>query len=152
MSLSKDIERLRPRFVRKSEWWVTRWLAVLLKPMVPNFMEGFWTTIGRTIAYPDSVGDPFDVRHRGVLLHEMVHVQQWDRWWILMPISYVLFPFPVVFAWSRWRWEREAYLIQINREELGVSQVVDFLWNNYGWCWPREWMERWFDEHKAKFT
>ena len=148
--IKHEIERLGIRLVRKSEWWLTRWIAVLLKPLpMKSAFMGFWTTIGRTITYPDHVEDPFDPSYRGTFLHEIEHVKQWDVWWVIQPITYVLgVPLPVLFAYFRWLWERGPYLIQINRGEFTPKQAADMLWDNYGWPWPWWWMERWFEKHK----
>ncbi len=180
------------RFIRKDKWWVTRWIAKLLF-FVPGFMTDFWTTIGRTVAYPESGPDCDDgdalwvaagganiaaatlrlgapkageraqrivelaeylEGHRSVVEHEFHHVIDFERWGVLFAVSYLLLPVPFVFAWFRWRWEREAFLYQIvhygrhiddwtdadGNKRLGVVSV---LWSSY-LCWPRAWMRAWF--------
>ena len=69
---------------------------------------------------------------------------------MLLWFSYLLMPLPFGLAWFRFRWEREAYLIQIAHaqdREREITRVVDTLWYGYGRPWPRRWMRRWFDQH-----
>ena len=113
------------------------------------FMDHYWTTIGRTIYMPVGVEDPYD--HPGVVEHELVHVQQYERWGILFMISYLLLPLPAGLAWFRWRWEREAYMVQIRNaadKESEIERVIGSLWSGYGWPWPRGRMRAWF-RHEA---
>lgn len=119
-------------------------LLSLLLPWRAWFLRHAWTTIGRTIYAPVwvDVAGPIGA-YREIIEHELVHVAQWRRWWILFPLSYLLLPLPIGMAWCRWRWEREAYLVQI-RAGATVDAVVDTLWRRYGWPWPRAWMRRWF--------
>lgn len=113
-----------------------------------RFVTGYWTTLFRTIYYPTRVVDPY-VYHV-TLKHECVHIAQWDKWNILFSISYLLLPMPFFLAWFRWRWEREAYLVNIRAavdRELAIERIVDSLWTGYGWPWPRKRMRKWFLEH-----
>jgi len=110
-----------------------------------SFVERYWTTIGRTIYYPTCVGDP--LAHPIVLEHELVHVRQWERWGVLLWVSYLLLPLPVGLCWFRFRWEREAYLVELHHavdREREIDRIVDALWFGYAFPWPRSWMRRWF--------
>jgi hypothetical protein len=146
-----DIERAlraqRVRLVPKRSSRLMRAAALALRALgLRDFQERYWTTIGRTIYYPACVCDP--LAHRDVLAHELVHVRQWQRWGVLLWISYLLLPLPFGLSWFRWRWEREAYLVQIERatdREREIERVVTALWSGYGWPWPRAWMRRWFE-------
>ena len=116
-----------------------------------SFVERCWTTLGRTIYYPASVVDP--LAHPVVLEHELVHVRQWERWGVLMWISYLLLPLPIGLCWFRFRWEREAYLVELAHavdRERELTRIVDALWFGYGFCWPRPWMRRWFEAAGAR--
>ncbi len=111
------------------------------------FMTNYWTTIGKTIYYPDYAVDPFE--HTKVLTHEFVHVKQWEQYGLLFMGSYLLLPLPVGLAWFRWRWEREAYLTGFARDggeadRQEVERIVENLWHDYGWTWPKAWMRAWF--------
>lgn len=147
--IKRDIDKYRVKLVPKKDSAFMRVLGKLAA-LIGNksFMTNFWTTIGRTIYYPVGVQLPFV--HVGVLEHELVHVKQWDKWGPLMSISYMLLPVPFFFAWFRWRWEREAYMTQLRRstnKEETINWITDTLWHNYGWCWPRKWMRKWFWKH-----
>ncbi|MFK7740400.1 MAG: hypothetical protein AB8H80_08750 [Planctomycetota bacterium] len=148
-----DVDELRARFAHhrvqiraKSSSRIMRWCARFARLFGnPRFQSHFWTTLGRTIYYPTLVDDPW--RHPRVLRHELVHVRQWQRWGLLFWISYLLLPLPVGLAWCRWRWEREAYLedlAQAANVDMAMEHIVQSLWRNYGWAWPRPWMRRWF--------
>ena len=91
------------------------------------------------------VKDPF--QYKNILEHELVHVEQWKKWGIILWITYLFLPVPFGFAWFRWRWEREAYLVQIRSSsncEKKINQIVNSLWYGYGWTWPKSWMRQWF--------
>ncbi|MCC7542449.1 MAG: hypothetical protein IT379_39895 [Deltaproteobacteria bacterium] len=124
-------------------------LSVLL-PWRAWFMRAAWTTLGRTIYAPTWIDVAGSLEpYRSILEHELVHVRQWRRWWLVYPISYLLLPLPIGLAWWRWRWEREAYLVQL-RAGTSVEHVVDTLWRHYGWPWPRWAMRRWFRRALAR--
>ena len=74
-------------------------------------------------------------------------MRQWERWGLLLWISYLLLPLPIGLAWFRFRWEREAYLpeiLQAPERALAIERVVESLWRGYAYPWPRAWMRRWF--------
>jgi hypothetical protein len=122
---------------------VCGWLLWLLGNR--SFVERYWTTLGRTIYYPGCVTDP--LAHPVVLEHELVHVRQWERWGVLLWISYLLLPLPIGLCWFRFRWEREAYLVELRHAadpERELERIVDALWLGYAFPWPRPWMRRWF--------
>jgi hypothetical protein len=134
--------RLRP----KAESRLMRACGFLLRAIGQRaFVERFWTTLGRTIYYPACVSDP--LAHPVVLEHELVHVRQFRRWGVWMWFSYLLLPLPFGLSWFRFRWEREAYLVDLAHaadRECEIERIVDTLWFNYGFPWPRRWMRRWF--------
>jgi len=108
------------------------------------FARGFTITIGRSIYVSDTF-DSWPAREReAILAHERVHLEQWRRWKILFPVLYLLLPVPIFFAYFRWRFEREAFLVNVRQHGYDVEQVVDSLWSGYFWTWPRAWMLRWF--------
>jgi len=124
-------------------------LGVIANLFHIDFMNRFWTTIGNTIYYPTTVKNPYHRTYQKVIEHELVHVQQWRKWNILFSVSYALFPLPVFFAWFRWRWEREAYMIQVRANPDSINWIVETLWSNYLWCWPKKWMKEWFEKEVA---
>jgi len=113
-----------------------------------RFMDSYWTTIRDTIYYPTRVADPNRYAH--IIAHECVHVEQWRKWRVLQSFSYIFLPVPIFFAWFRWRWEREAYLVTIgfaSNKEREIERIVHDLWHDYMWTWPRKRMRKWFIEH-----
>jgi hypothetical protein len=142
----------RVRLVSKADSRLMRAAALLLRGIGQrDFNERFWTTVGRTVYYPTCVEDP--LAHPDVLEHELVHVRQWQRWGVLMWLSYLCLPLPFGLAWFRFRWEREAYLVQIARaadREQEIERIVQVLWHGYGWPWPRPLMRKWFREHAPR--
>lgn len=141
-------DRLGAKFVHKNDSWFMKFIAILLWPigMKKKFMTVFWTTIGRTVYYVGAES-PLDPSNIHIVHHELIHIKQWDKYWLWQPISYLLFPLPMFFAWFRWRWEREAYLVSIVEYGYKIDGVVDSLWKNYAWTWPKKWMTVWFEEH-----
>lgn len=126
------------RIRHKNESYLMRFLGIFLGKW---FMESAWTTIT-----PWTIWAPVgaNLNNPTVIEHEMVHVRQMRKWWILWHLSYLLLPVPVLGAWCRWRWEREAYLVQIRARVRTIEQVVDTLWWRYGFPWPRGAMRKWF--------
>jgi hypothetical protein len=142
----------RVRLVAKADSRLMRAAGVLLRGIGNrDFNARYWTTVGRTVYYPTSVSDP--LAHPDILDHELVHVRQWQSWGVLMWASYLLLPLPFGLAWFRFRWEREAYLVQIARaddREREIERVVQVLWYGYGWPWPRASMRKWFEQHAPR--
>lgn len=145
-SLQRQLAAARARLRPKTGSRLMRLCGALLRLLGnPRFMSEYFTTIGRTIYFPTAVADPFE--HSAVLTHELVHVRQWARWGPIFSVSYLVFPLPVLLAWGRWRWEREAYLVQLRAaedSEEAIAWAVERLWTDYAWPWPRPWMTRWF--------
>ena len=106
----------RVRFVAKADSRLMAAAALLLRGIgLRNFNERYWTTVGRTIYYPAYVRDPR--AHPQIIDHELVHVRQWERYGLWLWASYLLLPLPFGLAWFRFRWEREAYLPEIEQAE-----------------------------------
>jgi hypothetical protein len=148
------LAREHVRVVPKTDSALMRACAVALRPLGNRmFMARYWTTIGSTIYYPTCVSDP--LAYPTVLEHELVHVRQWRRWGLWMWISYLLLPLPVGLCWFRFRWEREAYLVELEAVASGpdrdreITRIVDTLWYGYAFPWPRPWMRRWFERAAA---
>jgi len=133
---------------KDSVWWmnVMAWFLSILGNK--TFMEQFWTTVGETIYYPSKVMNPFDEIYDVLLQHECVHIAQYRKNKVFFTVAYIFLPIPFFFAYYRWKYEREAYMIQlrINSSPVAIEWVVNTLWNNYGWTWPRSWMKDWFEK------
>ena len=119
-----------------------RFLGWILKPINPDFMTSYWTTIGETIYYPTSVNIP--EWHTGIIEHEKVHIAQWRVYGLWFWFSYLFLPIPFGLAWWRYAWEREAYLVDIAARRMTIQEVARILSSSkYGWAWPRPWIEKW---------
>lgn len=138
-------------FRPKSASQTLRLIGVLLRALGNERFPYRWTTIGRTIYYPKDVRHP--PAHPRAVEHEFVHVRQWERWGPLLWVSYLLLPLPIGLAWCRWRWEREAYLVELaahDNKSAALDRIVQALWSGYAWPWPRSWMRRWFRRQLAR--
>lgn len=137
--------------VRKQDSKLMRAIAFLIKPINDDFMENYYTTIGKTIYTPNEDGSVDDQ----TLQHELVHIAQYNKWNILYYVSY-LFLLPAVFT-MRSYWEKQAYAVTIkqiyNRNPIAVTKpyikdniINQFLSSKYLWMWPfRGSMEKWYD-------
>lgn len=151
VELRAELAKHSVRLVEKSQSWLLRSIGWFLCVTGINkrFMDDYFTTIGRTIYYPKVFSPDTDLyRYRSTFEHELVHVAQFERFWHLYSLTYVLLPIPFGLAWFRWRWEREAY--QVNRRNgRTVDECVEALWQ-YGWPWPKSWMRKWFELHQPE--
>lgn len=144
-TLRETLDLLGVEVRHKSTSRLMRFLTWLFGVFNRDFGRA-WTTIGPRVIYaPDGTDLARLDRHEVTILHELVHIGQARRWPVWFQLSYLLVPVPIVFAWFRWRWEREAYLVTLRARRGTIEQVVQVLWRGYGWCWPRPWMRRWFE-------
>jgi hypothetical protein len=110
--------------------------------------KNFWTTYRFpfqkqvTISYPDCVVHP---EESDTIKHEIFHVKQFEKWYgpIIVPLFATILPLPILFS-GRWFIERQAYLYDIRRGVQTVDSAIDILWNDYGYCWPKSLMRKWF--------
>lgn len=110
--------------------------------------KNFWTTYRLpfqsyvTVTYPDACEVPGASK---TLKHECFHVEQFSPWYgpYLVFLLTLLLPLPVLFS-GRWFIERQAYLYDIRRGVQTVDSAIDILWNDYGYCWPKRLMRKWF--------
>lgn len=109
------------------------------------FMRRAWTTIGSHTIWAPSSADLVNLdKHEVTLRHELMHIRQARLYPGWFQFSYLFFPVPFLFAWGRWRWEREAYLVNIEAGTHSVEEVINLLWSKYLWTWPKPLMRRWF--------
>jgi hypothetical protein len=136
----KGVE-LKPK---KDSFWMR-----LVGKIVPRFMN-YWTTVGKTIYYPSHlIRNPLKIVCHQTLLHELVHVKQYEKYGAVgFLFLYCLIPLPVLFAYFRWKLEREAYLLDI-KAGMTVEHAVNEL-AAYLYPWPKCWMRKWFNEELAK--
>lgn len=156
----------RPRPVRvvdKRQFWHQRgahWaLLALTFGGQRTYLTHYVTTLGHTIYVPDGFDrwDPSQAWE--VLRHELVHVEQFERWgWLGMIVIYGFFPLPAGLAWGRARLEWEAYretlrsiaelegLDAARSPALHAQLIQRFVGPDYGWMWPfprtiKRWIE-----------
>lgn len=115
-----------------------------------DFYTGTTTTLGNTVYFPAGwTVNNVRIYDCIILRHEAIHVKQNLKWgfgnlWlgtVLMAVAYLLFPFPIFFAWFRYRLEREAYwesykaAIELKLQP-NIEHYVDLLTGpSYFWAW-----------------
>lgn len=159
-----ELERdYRMRIVKKPESRLHRAihkaLIVVTFGQMREYLDGYQTTIGRTI-YVTADWDDRDANERYCTLrHEAVHLQQFRTWTLPgMAILYLLLPLPIGLAYFRARFEMAAYAESIRasadvfgadypRQDWYRDHVIEqFTGPSYGWMWPfRRALERWYD-------
>jgi hypothetical protein len=81
-----------------------------------RFMTDYVTTIGRTIYVPASWDSASEDRKSIVLLHERVHIEQFEREGIWFALKYLFWPLPTIRAKARIKYECEAFAKEIVHE------------------------------------
>lgn len=164
-ALVAEIEREFPgfRIVRKRDSRLHRAIDLALRVVslgkIDAYLDGYYTTLGRTVYVTDDWDRrTADARYQ-VLRHERVHIRQFHRYTpVGMAIAYLLLPLPLGLAYCRARLEMAAYAESIRAacEVGGLARVQDpayregiveqFIGPAYGWMWPfRAAVERWYD-------
>jgi hypothetical protein len=161
VALRREFPKMR--IVRKDRSLMHRaihkFLVVVTLGQMRNYLDGFQTTIGKTV-YVTSDWDELSVEYRYCTLrHEAVHLRQFRKWTLPgMALAYVLLPLPMGLAWFRAHFEKEAYAesirsaievygrAHVNKPSYRSSIIEQFTSASYGWMWPfRRSMERWYD-------
>jgi hypothetical protein len=160
-----ELERdYRLRIVRKPDSALHRAidkaLIVLTFGGMRAYLDGYQTTIGRTL-YVTADWDDRDPCDRYITLrHEAVHLRQFRRWTLPgMALLYLALPLPLGLAYFRAQFEKEAYAesIRAAAEIYGPDYprqrwyrdhvIAQFMGPAYGWMWPfRRALERWYDD------
>lgn len=163
------VERSRPvRVTKKSEAWHQRAIHHLLRALTfggqASYRTSYVTTLGHTIFVPDDF-DSWPPAHAAeVLRHELVHVEQFERWgWPIMILVYGLLPLPIGLAYGRARLEWRAYeeTLRAIAELEGLDAAKDpalhsqirarFVGPAYAWMWPfPKQVQRWIDDALAR--
>lgn len=81
----------KTQIVRKSDSWLMKIIAFILKPFNPNFMKTYTTTIGTTIYIPDHFLEDDDLQSLSVLAHETQHIIDYVKNPVVFTLGY-LFP------------------------------------------------------------
>lgn len=118
-------------------WTICHWFVFLITlGSNREFKTRYYTTFGPVIAVPEGWESRSLVGRIATLEHELVHVEQCKSfglgnvWLGLIPFGflYLFFPLPVGFAYFRWRFEREAYVVGIDAElQLRAPTSVDII-------------------------
>ena len=132
------------KFKPRSSFWFTR--------LLNKFGAGTaWTTVGDTVYYPDAIEDPYLFPE--IIEHEKVHIGQYKKLGVPLFLFLYIFVFlPVGLSYFRWRFEREAHLVEAKlylaekRTDIHtiVDEMVKSLWHYYGYPWPKTLMKSWF--------
>jgi hypothetical protein len=131
-----------------------------------EYLEGYQTTIGRTIYVTPDWEERDDLDRYVTLRHEAVHLRQFRRWTLPgMALLYILLPLPMGLAWCRARFEQAAYAETIRaaaevhgpdrpREPWFRDNILSqFTGPSYGWMWPfRGALEKWYDRVLAELA
>lgn len=160
-----EIKREFPEFslCRKSENKVHLVIDALLRVLtfgkMSNYLTDFTTTIGYTVWVGDSFLSSEPAIQAITLRHEREHMRQAKRnGRVVFGLCYLLFPLPFLFAWFRYKWEREAYAetlkglreyrgyLYVSQPEVKERFVRYFTGPSYFWTWClKGQVERWFD-------
>ncbi|HEU0030909.1 MAG TPA: hypothetical protein VFQ53_09755 [Kofleriaceae bacterium] len=138
---------------------IDRALRILTFGGMRSYLDGYQTTIGRTV-YVTADWDDWDPDRRYVTLrHEAIHLRQFRTFTLPgMAVLYVLLPLPMGLAWFRAYFEKQAYAESIRaaaevwgpahprRAEYRRHIIDQFVGPSYGWMWPfRRSLETWYD-------
>lgn len=144
------------RVVEKEGWFwklLNTLLVIFSFGKNKTFLTKFITTIGPVIAVPKDWPASDETKYM-VLAHELVHIKQQARlgfgnpWVGLVPfaIAYLFLPIPTLFAYCRYRFELEAYVVSIHKalELYGKDTAMAYLdayvnslsGYQYIWAWP----------------
>jgi len=130
------------KFAPRSDHWLCRFLNVFGG-------KHYWMVIGDTIYYPEHVTQPDAPEHRITVEHEKRHLEQFEDYGTFCFLFlYTMFPLPFFLSYFRWKFEREAYMINL-KNGATVKEVVDSL-KHYGRPWPACRMRKWFEKELAK--
>ena len=163
--LVEDIHEEFPDFelLYKKDSTFMKVLDFLLKLItlwrMKTFMTRFVTTIGEKVYLPEAWDQRSETSKIITLRHERVHMRQKAKYTSFgFSFLYLFFPFPVVFAYYRAKFEKEGYEesmrgiaeyngVHILRKDRVKQNIVEhFTTAQYFWMWPfRSSIERWYD-------
>ena len=150
------------KILKKSESSLMKTIGKLLKIIsfgkMTTFMDSFITTIGTTVYVPDS-WDARSVSSKAITMrHERVHMRQArDFGRIAFSLLYLFLPVPLIFAYFRMKFEKEAYEESLKAayeyygtklftQALKDDIVQHFTSAEYMWMWPwKKSIEEWYD-------
>lgn len=138
-------------------------LRVITFGLMRTFMTGFTTTIGETVYVSTTFSQLGEISQMATLRHERVHMRQKRQYGVFLFALLYILVFPTVFAFFRYKFEREAYAETmrfyacvhgpscLRNEQFKKSIVENFTGAAYFWTWPfRKSVEKWYDETASK--
>lgn len=166
--LEQEIREEFPAFkiVQKSTSRLMRAIDIFLKVitfgLMRTFMTRFITTIGYTVYVTEAWSYKSPNARMITLRHERVHMRQRKRYGALwFGFLYLFSYFPLVFAYHRAKFEKEAYEETLNAiaelmpstgmktlQSLEFREMIvrHFTSAEYFWMWPfRKSIETWYD-------
>jgi hypothetical protein len=151
------------RVVRKTSSGFMQFLNVVLHILTLGYMRKFMaytTTVGNTIYVAENWSEKPAYDQAVLLRHEAVHMRQRKRLGQLrFSLTYLFWPFPLVFASGRRDLEMEAYEESLKAYfeyygefvaiDTGIQKRVtgEFMGASYLWMWPwRQDIESWYSD------
>lgn len=92
----------------KKDSLIMKMINFFVKVFCKDFMEKYTTTIHHTIFVSENFDSLTDRQQYVILLHELVHVKQYEKWGPLFDLAYLFPPAGITF---RYYFEREAYMV-----------------------------------------
>ncbi len=136
-----------------------------------TFMRDYTTTLGNTVYTPTTWEERSDESRTITLRHERVHMRQAKKHGrLLFSLMYLLWPFPVLWASARVKFEQEAYeeslraLAELNGVATVVADVAlrertvghfvsaDYFWSSMNRDEVEEWYDSFVDGLIEEFT
>jgi hypothetical protein len=143
-----DLISKKVRFGKKSDFWYHSWINRLLNLFYPKdrkdvYLNQYWTTIGYSIAAPDSaVDDEGKCEDWETLIHELEHTRQARKW--TRPFFAFLYLWPlsqgalfVLLSWLPFLWVPWDIAI-ICMGIMGLVGSIHFIPQ-----WPDPWRAYW---------
>lgn len=156
--------KIRPKQTSRLMKVINLFLKVITFGKFDSFMK-FTTTIGYyTIYTPINWDEKPEEKKIELLRHERIHLRQRRKLSIvLFSLLYLFLPFPVLFAWFRLSFEKEAYeesMRTIYEQDGNTSRLREASYKEamtsklvgapYFWAWYRKHsIELWFDNFVA---
>lgn len=131
-----------------------------------KFMTDYVSVISNKVYVPTKWEEWTNYNKTSILRHERVHMYQVKKYGsFIYNILYLFIPLPMLLAYFRTKFEREAYEESIRfalvlagedyvrGEKFKEHILSQFLTGKYGWMWPfRNSMEKWFDDYVDRLT
>lgn len=145
------------RLVDKRDSRLMRLIGWLLKPINPNFMDKYVTTIGYTVYIgADRIATTSGYK---ILRHEAVHIADYHKYGLWFSFSYLFLPIPFFFtlrAFWEFRGYRESMLVKFEHRGELTDAYLDRLADNFtgpSYAWmlvSRRWTLKILREYRSQ--